>query len=167
MMAAAMNLDRKGVAPSTPDRPALNPGSRSIAITTGIIGQAMYAPTKTTVPRVKRQPICSAVNSGSAVAMATSSTSPQHGHPCEACGKFGERCAGRCPPPASRTNVSLDLPGTKHLFASAISAKCGNFRLVRDMLIRADVRVLRRLHAPRRARLDRTTGPPRRHKEVG
>jgi hypothetical protein len=88
MMAAATNLERKGVAPKTPDRPALNPGSRSAAITTGIIGQAMYAPTKTIVPSVKRQPICSAVNSGSAVAMATSSKSRQLGHPNEAREKF-------------------------------------------------------------------------------
>jgi hypothetical protein len=81
MTATAMNFDRKGVAPSTPESPALNPGSRSAAITKGIIGQAMYAPTKMVVPNAKRQPICSAVNSGSAVAIATSSKSRQHGQP--------------------------------------------------------------------------------------
>lgn len=72
MIATATNFERKGVAPRKPERPALKPGSRSIAITTGIIGQAKYAPTRTTAPSVNRHPTCSALYSGSVAAMTVS-----------------------------------------------------------------------------------------------
>ena len=98
MTAAATNFERKGVAPSMPEIAAFNPGSRPVAMTTGIIGQAMYAPTKMIVPSVNRQPICSAVNSGSGSAMATSSKTRQRALPIRA---FGKSSAMRRKVPAS------------------------------------------------------------------